>query len=1330
MSNDQLEKLINQCKSNDVDLKVDAVTKLQAEFEAGIEIIDPEPLIAALKACLRISNQHLTTATLSAIPPFLPLIISRPNATPNANARPFSASSSTSSSPGSSHDVSVLRQVINAFLPSPGVFERLGDAREKARDKARETLVIIGGLAFRSSPSASKIGGGKGPEPPIAMFERFLRDNGFTSKVWRVREQSILILVNIRRAHHTFPVRPYLPLLVDALEDTDGNVRACATPSVIELFTGPGVTDAARADIKKEMTKKNVRKTIVDNITAKLMSSSRSAGASTPQSEGSENGEPGGKKDYIPPSLMLQNRRPTVGASSGGPPAATPMARAVSHGNVREPSRPASRAAMVASPPIPQSSGEAASTVETAFIASSRDLENEFATMTKAFEGRETEHNWAARERGIQRVRGMLRGDIHIRYPDVFLQCLRDGFIQSSLKALASLRTTVSANACSLYSELAVALGTGIDPFCETLFTNLLRMAGFTKKIIAQQSQQTVSVIVQHASAHPRTLLTLLWNTLQDKTVQSRTYVVAHIKQYIELHGHRSKSYIESAGGLDILEKSVKKALADPNPSVRESARGTFWVFDSVWHDRATVILESLDATARKQLEKACPDPDAIVSLPPTTPNVKKSSIAAAIAASRAKAKAIANAPPTLRHQATSTSRATGAASPPAKRIGSPSSPTGKASNGRSSPTPASRPSLSSRSSLSPPTPPRSRILSNNGSMPRSVSTSVINTTSHARTPSDSGPTSPTDAMRRRTSSPLAPPLISPSRPSTIRRSPQPTPPTARNGPPTLRQAPTAVPVPMRHSTANMPDLDDQDSLLLATTIPIPDDSDSEMDESVNLMSFSTPFKVYPPAPSATSQQPSQASFSPRSELSTPNTVSNALSDSHSPGKPSIVPVEDALRARAEQAQSTAERLLELNDPEAEDNTHSAIPASLLLGSGSTSTPKPPKAAVPTFRKSLAPPVTPDNRNTAIFRQAALFKNSPVNGGKPADPLIKPLQDQTHENGWWLKRASTIDHGTPLKGVEPGDRVQELQEFIAALENDDADIRVLRKLMLLCSNNPIPADTASPLSPRLGLPMSPSPFISITRALPPLIPDMWTRDKSFDRLWEGLMRFLEPTKDTERLEYALIVVWEILENQAAFLEGRESELFSALFRVRYCNAADVLEATKTIRDALCTRIEPVYGLTTMHSSLRAFLAEPAVDPGVKAGSHAFGLIALGKFILRLPAEVLEEELPRLKHTFISALNDTSTLVIREAAYAAIIASQLVLRDETHLFALLDGLDDNKKNLLTYYFEKHGARELDFSAGSAGTAGMTKLEGQMGRLDKMMNTPQRGRQGSE
>ncbi|KAI6047374.1 hypothetical protein EDC04DRAFT_2887161 [Pisolithus marmoratus] len=92
MSNDRIEKLINQCKSNDVDGKVGAVTKLQAEFEAEVEITDPEPLITTLKSCLRHANQHLSTATLFALPPFLNLVVAN-----STRVRPFSPSLSTSS---------------------------------------------------------------------------------------------------------------------------------------------------------------------------------------------------------------------------------------------------------------------------------------------------------------------------------------------------------------------------------------------------------------------------------------------------------------------------------------------------------------------------------------------------------------------------------------------------------------------------------------------------------------------------------------------------------------------------------------------------------------------------------------------------------------------------------------------------------------------------------------------------------------------------------------------------------------------------------------------------------------------------------------------------------------------------------------------------------------------------------------------------------------------------------------------------------------------------------------------------------------------------------
>ena len=115
-----------------------------------------------------------------------------------------------------------------------------------------------------------------------------------------------------------------------------------------------------------------------------------------------------------------------------------------------------------------------------------------------------------------------------------------------------------------------------------------------------------------------------------------------------------------------------------------------------------------------------------------------------------------------------------------------------------------------------------------------------------------------------------------------------------------------------------------------------------------------------------------------------------------------------------------------------------------------------------------------------------------------------------------------------------------------------------------------------------------------------------------------------------------------------------------ILRVRYCNKVNVrmpnlwaifhfsffifhffcqvLEGTNTIRDALTSKADPVYGLTTMHASLRLFYSEApptSEDEEIKAATYAFGLMALGKFILRLPAEIAEEEIPRLKGTLIT-----------------------------------------------------------------------------------------------
>ena len=105
----------------------------------SIKIPDTDAVIQALKACLRISNQHLQTATLSALPAFLPLILG--HSTSRA-PQPHDIAS-TSSAGSASVDLYTIRQVLNAFLPQGGVMDRLGDSRERSREKARETFVLI-----------------------------------------------------------------------------------------------------------------------------------------------------------------------------------------------------------------------------------------------------------------------------------------------------------------------------------------------------------------------------------------------------------------------------------------------------------------------------------------------------------------------------------------------------------------------------------------------------------------------------------------------------------------------------------------------------------------------------------------------------------------------------------------------------------------------------------------------------------------------------------------------------------------------------------------------------------------------------------------------------------------------------------------------------------------------------------------------------------------------------------------------------------------------------------------------------------------------------------
>ena len=91
-------------------------------------------------------------------------------------------------------------------------------------------------------------------------------------------------------------------------------MRDCARTSIIEIFTAHGVTDAARADLKKEMTKKNVRKTIVDAVIGKLMATGSAAGTDVgppPPSSAISDSDP-----TKPPALSTLKRSTTLSTTS------------------------------------------------------------------------------------------------------------------------------------------------------------------------------------------------------------------------------------------------------------------------------------------------------------------------------------------------------------------------------------------------------------------------------------------------------------------------------------------------------------------------------------------------------------------------------------------------------------------------------------------------------------------------------------------------------------------------------------------------------------------------------------------------------------------------------------------------------------------------------------------------------------------------------------------------------------------------------------------------------------------------------------------------------
>ncbi|KAI1739556.1 clasp N terminal-domain-containing protein [Xylaria scruposa] len=422
----------------------------------------------------------------------------------------------------------------------PLIVDKMGDQKEKFRILALQAMATM----YAHVP---------------ADAERFIRNTAMAGKNPRAKESSMQWLLQMHR-DHGLQFRPYVPTLMELLEDADGMVRDAAKATVIELFRD--APNAAKSDLKKQLKNFKVRPAIESAIVKELNPT-------------------GAKADPESRPASAMQVRPNLAAAAS------------SHMSDR--------------PTTPMVAEAKTESVEPTYVNTQRELDEIIKGMHEWFEGKETEQNWMKREESMTKLRRLIAGNATTDYPDLLVSGCRS-LLDGIIKAVNSLRTSLSKEGCALVQDLAVTFGPGIDPMVELLMQTFIKLCAATKKISSQLANSAVDTLVGRTTYTVR-IMQHIWAACQDKNVQPRVYATGWLKTLLKKEAHH-KSHLEHGGGVDLIEKCIKKGLNDPNPGVREKMRSTYWAFAGIWAPRAVTIMDNLDSTAQKLLQKDASNPN------------------------------------------------------------------------------------------------------------------------------------------------------------------------------------------------------------------------------------------------------------------------------------------------------------------------------------------------------------------------------------------------------------------------------------------------------------------------------------------------------------------------------------------------------------------------------------------------------------------------------------------------------------------------------------------------------------------------------------------------
>jgi len=122
-----------------------------------------------------------------------------------------------------------------------------------------------------------------------------------------------------------------------------------------------------------------------------------------------------------------------------------------------------------------------------------------------------------------------------------------------------------------------------------------------------------------------------------------------------------------------------------------------------------------------------------------------------------------------------------------------------------------------------------------------------------------------------------------------------------------------------------------------------------------------------------------------------------------------------------------------------------------------------------------------------------------------------------------------LDKASPFKTTSPAP-ASAVEPDVAALQSGAPELRNLQKLTLFSTSH------------------------SVTTSEDEAI---WTGGRLFARIFEGLVAFLKPERETDSLEHGLVLLWELVQHQWTMIEGQEAVLVDCLFTLRSSKNATV-----------------------------------------------------------------------------------------------------------------------------------------------------------------------------